>query len=490
MCPEADRDRVVEAADTLIMAADPDCFGDRAADRGAGHGAVDPHRVRHRAGQAPRAAPRRRPHDRARPGRGRRRSAHAPGDRRLPRAAVGRGQRHHPPHHLARDARADAQPRPAPGCWPRTSTPGCPMPSRSSCAGPRRCSPSAARPRATSSSTASRSRRGRRWSSSTTRATATSGVFDRPWELDITRSPNRHLGFGGGGPHYCLGASLARVQLHAIFGEMMRVIPDIEAGEPELLRSGFIHGIKRMPCTFTRARLSARSREFNTRRSASRIRCGAPAGYLEPHRHDCEPSPPHRIGPRRDDVRRRRAARRARRTRRRRARPPTCCATPAPSPAPRRCMAGTPSPFPGGASPPACPRWSAMATARFPGGAGSCSPEARGVPPASVQTVLLARPDGGRLRGRERLRALRRAGRHDHEPGQRLGDVPLGARPRARPAHTRAGGRPRALSGHRAARPCRSPGRLPRGASARPRDADAGDVADQLRRAQRAAGRL
>jgi hypothetical protein len=41
------------------------------------------------------------------------------------------------------------------------------------------------------------------------------------------------------------------VQLHAIFGEMMRVIPDIEAGEPELLRSGFIHGIKRMPCTFT-----------------------------------------------------------------------------------------------------------------------------------------------------------------------------------------------------------------------------------------------
>jgi cytochrome P450 len=76
-------------------------------------------------------------------------------------------------------------------------------------------------------------------------------VFDRPWELDITRSPNRHLGFGGGGPHYCLGASLARVQLQAIFGEMMRVIPDIEAGEPELLRSGFIHGIKRMPCTFT-----------------------------------------------------------------------------------------------------------------------------------------------------------------------------------------------------------------------------------------------
>jgi cytochrome P450 len=77
------------------------------------------------------------------------------------------------------------------------------------------------------------------------------GAFERPWEFDVTRSPNHHLGFGGGGPHYCMGASLARTQLSAIFGEMLRVIPDIDAGEPELLRSAFIHGIKRMPCTFT-----------------------------------------------------------------------------------------------------------------------------------------------------------------------------------------------------------------------------------------------
>jgi cytochrome P450 len=76
-------------------------------------------------------------------------------------------------------------------------------------------------------------------------------AFERPWEFDVTRNPNRHLGFGGGGPHYCMGASLARMQLNAIFGEMLRVMPDIEAAEPELLRSGFIHGIKRMPCTFT-----------------------------------------------------------------------------------------------------------------------------------------------------------------------------------------------------------------------------------------------
>jgi len=76
-------------------------------------------------------------------------------------------------------------------------------------------------------------------------------AFEDPWRLDLSRDPNRHLGFGGGGPHYCLGASLARMQLRSIFGELLRVIPDIEAEEPELLRSAFIHGVKRMPCTFT-----------------------------------------------------------------------------------------------------------------------------------------------------------------------------------------------------------------------------------------------
>ena len=78
-----------------------------------------------------------------------------------------------------------------------------------------------------------------------------SDVFDEPWRFDVTRNPNRHLGFGGGGPHYCLGASLARTQLRSVFDEMLRVMPDIEAGEPELLRSAFIHGVKRMPCEFT-----------------------------------------------------------------------------------------------------------------------------------------------------------------------------------------------------------------------------------------------
>jgi cytochrome P450 len=77
-------------------------------------------------------------------------------------------------------------------------------------------------------------------------------VFADPWAFDVARAPNHHLGFGGGGPHYCLGASLARSQLRSVFTEMLRTLPDIEAGPPELFRSNsFIHGVKRMECSFT-----------------------------------------------------------------------------------------------------------------------------------------------------------------------------------------------------------------------------------------------
>jgi cytochrome P450 len=77
-------------------------------------------------------------------------------------------------------------------------------------------------------------------------------AFEDPWEFDITRSPNHHLGYGGGGPHYCLGASLARTQLDAIFSELFDQIPDIEAGELELYEGGsFIHGVKRLPAEWT-----------------------------------------------------------------------------------------------------------------------------------------------------------------------------------------------------------------------------------------------
>lgn len=76
-------------------------------------------------------------------------------------------------------------------------------------------------------------------------------AFSDPWSFDLSRDPNRHLGFGGGGPHFCLGASLARSQLRSIFGELLRVMPDIEAQEPEMLHSNFIHGVKRMQVSFT-----------------------------------------------------------------------------------------------------------------------------------------------------------------------------------------------------------------------------------------------
>ncbi|MFL5826732.1 MAG: cytochrome P450 [Thermoleophilaceae bacterium] len=76
-------------------------------------------------------------------------------------------------------------------------------------------------------------------------------AFDQPERFDVLRDPNHHVGFGGGGPHYCLGASLARTQLRCIFSELLTRLPDIEAGEPEYLMGNFINGIKRMPCRFT-----------------------------------------------------------------------------------------------------------------------------------------------------------------------------------------------------------------------------------------------
>lgn len=79
-------------------------------------------------------------------------------------------------------------------------------------------------------------------------------VFHDPYRFDITRTPNHHIAFGGGGPHFCLGSHLARTQLRAILGELLSRLPDIEAGEPEYLSGNAVHGIKRMPCTFTPVR--------------------------------------------------------------------------------------------------------------------------------------------------------------------------------------------------------------------------------------------
>lgn len=74
-------------------------------------------------------------------------------------------------------------------------------------------------------------------------------VFTDPNRFDVARTPNKHLSFGAGGPHYCLGHILARTQLRSIFGELLRRVPDLQVGEPDFLVSNFVHGIKAMPCS-------------------------------------------------------------------------------------------------------------------------------------------------------------------------------------------------------------------------------------------------
>ena len=77
-------------------------------------------------------------------------------------------------------------------------------------------------------------------------------VFRDPHTFDIGRSPNEHIGFGGPGPHFCLGAHLARREITVMFTELLRRVPDIHStAEPSRLRSGFINGIKHLPCAWT-----------------------------------------------------------------------------------------------------------------------------------------------------------------------------------------------------------------------------------------------
>ena len=77
-------------------------------------------------------------------------------------------------------------------------------------------------------------------------------AFDDPMRFDIERSPNDHIGFGGGGPHYCLGANLAKMEIRLMFREIAKRMPDIQLdGELRYLRSNFIGGIKEMPVAYT-----------------------------------------------------------------------------------------------------------------------------------------------------------------------------------------------------------------------------------------------
>src|SRR5271165_7600982 len=79
-------------------------------------------------------------------------------------------------------------------------------------------------------------------------------AFDSPDSFDITRDPNNHIAFGGGGPHFCLGANLARMEIQVMFDRLLDRMPDIRLdGDVQRLRSNFINGTKHIPVAFAPA---------------------------------------------------------------------------------------------------------------------------------------------------------------------------------------------------------------------------------------------
>jgi cholest-4-en-3-one 26-monooxygenase len=77
-------------------------------------------------------------------------------------------------------------------------------------------------------------------------------VFEDPDRFDVGRKPNPHMAFGGGGPHFCLGANLARMEIIVMFEHLLDRIPDISVnGAVERLQSNFINGVKHLPVAFS-----------------------------------------------------------------------------------------------------------------------------------------------------------------------------------------------------------------------------------------------
>jgi cytochrome P450 len=76
-------------------------------------------------------------------------------------------------------------------------------------------------------------------------------VFASPDCFDVGRSPNPHLAFGGGGPHLCLGMHVARLEIDALWRQILTRMPNIEPnGTVELMASNFIAGVHAMPVRF------------------------------------------------------------------------------------------------------------------------------------------------------------------------------------------------------------------------------------------------
>jgi cholest-4-en-3-one 26-monooxygenase len=85
-----------------------------------------------------------------------------------------------------------------------------------------------------------------------TSANRDEAVFEDPDRFDIGRKPNPHMAFGGGGPHFCLGANLARMEIIVMFEHLLDRLPDLHVdGKVERLQSNFINGVKHLPVAFT-----------------------------------------------------------------------------------------------------------------------------------------------------------------------------------------------------------------------------------------------
>jgi len=77
-------------------------------------------------------------------------------------------------------------------------------------------------------------------------------VFTEPDRFDLERTPNPHMAFGGGGPHFCLGANLARMEIRVMFEHLLDRLPDLHvSGDVERLQSNFINGVKHLPVGFS-----------------------------------------------------------------------------------------------------------------------------------------------------------------------------------------------------------------------------------------------
>ena len=84
-------------------------------------------------------------------------------------------------------------------------------------------------------------------------------VFDDPDRFDIRRSPNDHVGYGGGGVHHCLGMHLARREMYHFFKLLFRILPDLEIDLDAMrpITGMFINGMRALPCTYSPVRMAS-----------------------------------------------------------------------------------------------------------------------------------------------------------------------------------------------------------------------------------------